>query len=151
MVILELDKRPEMLREATEYFWKQWGSETNLPFYHDCMKHSLDPDNALPKFYVMLDDNRIVGTYALLRNDLISRQDLYPWFACLFVEPDYRGNKIGFQLLEHAKKQANAKGFKKLYLATDLEAYYEKYGWSYLEDGFGITGEPIKIYNSNTE
>jgi N-acetylglutamate synthase-like GNAT family acetyltransferase len=78
------------------------------------MEHSLDSDSVLPKFYVMLDDNRIVGTYALLRNDLISRQDLYPWFACLFVEPVYRGNKIGSQLLEHAKKQANEKGFKKL-------------------------------------
>jgi hypothetical protein len=32
MVILELDKKPEMVREAAEYFWKQWGSETNLPF-----------------------------------------------------------------------------------------------------------------------
>lgn len=151
MVILELDKRPDMLREAAEYFWKQWGSETNFPFYQNCMEHSLDPDNELPKFYVMLDDSRIVGTYALLRNDLISRQDLYPWFACLFVEPDYRGNKIGFQLLEHAKKQANVKGFKKLYLATDIVDYYEKYGWIYMEDGFGITGEPIKIYISNTE
>lgn len=151
MVILELDKRPDMLREAAEYFWKQWGSETNLPFYQNCVEHSLDPDNELPKFYVMLDDNQIIGTYALLRNDLISRQDLYPWFACLFVEPEYRGKQIGSQLLEHAKKQANAKGFKKLYLATYIEGYYEKYGWSYLEKGFGITGEPIKIYRSATE
>jgi hypothetical protein len=32
-----------------------------------------------------------------------------------------------------------------------MEDYYEKYGWSYLENGFGMTGEPIKIYSSNTE
>jgi len=39
----------------------------------------------------MLDGERVAGCCALLTNDLISRQDLWPWLACLYVEPDYRG------------------------------------------------------------
>ncbi|MFF2015847.1 GNAT family N-acetyltransferase [Paenibacillus sp. NPDC058177] len=145
--IVALNERMDLFEQAVTLFWEEWGSETNYPFYYDCMKHSCQPDQSLPKFYLALQqDSSIVGTYALLRNDLISRQDLFPWLACLYVAPEFRGNSFGAVLLQHALDETHKMGHNSLYLCTDLEHYYEKYGWSYLSEGFIFNGERTKIY-----
>jgi len=151
MQIFELSQIPDRVDPAVDYFWKKWGSPTNVMFYKDCILHSLDPKNALPKFYLALDGDNIAGSYALLVNDINSRQDLMPWFACLFVEPDYRGQALGFMLQNHGITEAREKGFGQLYLSTDLENYYEKNGWTYYAKTFGVTGGEIKVYRRPTE
>lgn len=39
----------------------------------------METESDVPRFYVLLDEDRIVGGYALLGSDLNSRQDLFPW------------------------------------------------------------------------
>jgi GNAT superfamily N-acetyltransferase len=149
--IFELNRRIDLFNEAIEVFWKQWGSQNNYKFYYDCMKHSCDPDFDLPKFYIAVENNAIIGTYALLRNDLISRQDIFPWLACLYVDPKLRGNKFGSLLLQHAIKETTKKGYENLYLCTDLDGYYEKNGWSFLTNGYNFNGDSTKIYVKQTK
>ncbi|AZN40993.1 GNAT family N-acetyltransferase [Paenibacillus albus] len=94
MITIEaLQEQPRaFIERAIHYIWTQWGTEHNLDFYRDCIEHSLTGEADLPKFHVAIEADRFVGMCALLRNDLISRQDLCPWLACLFVDPDYRGS-----------------------------------------------------------
>lgn len=61
MNIVELGERPDLLEEAVQFFWCRWGSETNREFYRDAMVHSMDPDVDLPKFYVLLKEDRMAG------------------------------------------------------------------------------------------
>lgn len=150
MEIIELSKRPDLLEAGIQYFWRCWGNDSNYTFYKDCIEHSLDETNKLPKFYLCLIDGEIVASYALLTNDIISRQDLMPWFACLYVNEDQRGKGIAERLLDHASEQARQKGFENLYLSTDLENFYEKKGWKHLCQGFGVSGGSIKIYSRTT-
>jgi GNAT superfamily N-acetyltransferase len=148
--IIELSEKPELLDRTIEYFWKSWGNESNIRFYRDCIEHSLKEENKLPKFYVALTDNKIVGSYALLVNDLISRQDLLPWFACLYVTEEYRKNGIAEKLLSHGLKEAKSKGFDVLYLYTDLVNFYERRGWNHICNGFGVTDKELRIYSKTT-
>lgn len=150
MKIIELSERPDLLKAAVQYFWTCWGNETNFIFYEDCILHSLKPEKSLPKFYVLLEDDKIIGSYALLTNDIISRQDLMPWFACLFVNEDKRNEGLSELLLAHGLKEANLKGFPMLYLCTDLEGFYEKKGWIFFGDGYGVSGGYNKIYAKQT-
>jgi GNAT superfamily N-acetyltransferase len=147
--IFELNQRMELFDVAVDLYWRQWGSPTNERFYYDCMLHSCHTENNLPRFYIAIHNSIIVGTYALLRNDLNSRQDLFPWLACLYVIPEIRGHHLGAKLLQHAASQASIYGFDKLYLCTDLEGYYEKYGWEYLSIGYIFNGNPTKIYEKS--
>ena len=124
------------------------GSEDNYKFYEDCMIHSTSAK--LPSFYVALEEGKIIGTYALLRNDINSRQDLCPWLACLYVDEGHRGKGIGSQLLQHGLEEAARKGYKTLYLTSDLEGYYEKYGWRNTGVAYGVGGGDIKIYEKDT-
>lgn len=146
MEIIKLYKGHELFDEAVNVFWKQWGTEENVDFYKDCMVHSFDSTDGIPSFYMAVKKQEIIGTYALIRNDLNSRQDLHPWLACLYVDPDHRGKAIGSQLLEHALAEAAGKGFDHLYLSSDLEGYYERYGWKHSGETYGVSGGSIKVY-----
>lgn len=150
MQIIELSRQPARHEQGIDYFWRKWGSESNYNFYRDCILHSFDPENPLPKFYLAMDDEKIAGSYALLVNDINSRQDLVPWFACLFVEPEYRGQRLGFELQDHGISEAHRKGYPYLFLSSDLENYYEKNGWTYYAQTFGVTGSEIKVYRKAT-
>jgi N-acetylglutamate synthase-like GNAT family acetyltransferase len=151
MKILELQKNSRIFEEAVKAFWEQWGSEENYRFYYDCMFHSCRTEENLPRFYIALEEEQIIGTYALLRNDLNSRQDLFPWFACLYIDPDHRGKGLGSNLLEHALQEAHEKGYKHLYLTTDLEGYYEKYGWIHTTEAIGLSGGSMNVYQKATD
>jgi GNAT superfamily N-acetyltransferase len=148
--VFELQDKIEYFDEAVKVYWNQWGNQSNFKFYHDCILHSCYTESKLPRFYIAIQNNFIIGTYALLRNDFISRQDLFPWLACLYVIPELRGNKIGAKLLEHAIRETGKKGLKKIYLCTDLDGYYEKNGWTHLTSGYMFNGDATKIYEAST-
>lgn len=151
MKIIELSKQPTLVDEAISYFWKCWGNASNYDFYKDCILHALDQEKQLPKFYLGLVDDTIVGSYALLTNDIISRQDLMPWFACLFVNEEKRGQGLATKLLAHGLQEAKSKGFDTLYLSTDLVNFYEQKGWDYFCQGYGVTGDAFKIYSKRMD
>ncbi len=146
IIITRLIQGHNLTEKAINYFWTCWGNDRNFKFYEDCIVNSLKDENRLPGFYLALDSDKIAGTYALLTNDLISRQDLIPWFACLFVDPEYRKNGIAGRLLDHGLSQAKRMGYTQLYLSTDLNGFYERSAWTYLTDGFTVHGDKIKIY-----
>ena len=150
MKIELLTKESNLLEKGTEYFWRQWGTESNFNFYKDCIENSISDNKSLPKFYLMLDKDKIIGSYALLINDIISRQDLMPWFACLYVDENYRSLGLAEKLIRHGLNESQKKGFKTLYLSTDLNDFYEKKEWNYLSNGYGVDGNKIKIYSKET-
>jgi len=147
MTIIEVSERPDLLAHAAQYFWKCWGSEKNFRFYEDCLLNSIDKKNALPKFYLALKEEQIIGSYALLVNDIISRQDLMPWLACLYVEEAHRKQGIAEQLLQHGLDQSQQKGFDHLYLSSDLVNFYERKGWQVLCEGYNLFGDAFPIYH----
>jgi GNAT superfamily N-acetyltransferase len=149
--IVEIQQRIDLFDKAVAVFWEEWGNEHNYKFYQDCMIHSCKTEDEIPSFYIALIDDYIVGTFALIRNDLNSRQDIYPWLACLYVLPEHRGKEIGSRLLKHAIEETSRKGFENLYLSTDLEGYYEKYGWRHKGEVFGVSGGSLKIYTKSTK
>lgn len=151
MEIIEISARRDLLDKAVEYFWKCWGNENNFKFYQNCIMNSLDINKSLPKFYIVLDGTDIIASYALVTNDLISRQDLYPWLACLYVNPEHRNKGIAEKLLEHGLSQTKDKGFTSLYLSTDLENFYEKKGWEFYATGINIDNSTIKIYSKTAK
>lgn len=150
MQIFELSEKPERLEEAINYFWKQWGNDSNHNFYSDCIRHSLEEKNAIPKFYIGMEADKIVASYAIITNDLISRMDLFPWLACLYVDESYRKRGYAEELLSHGIAQTKSKGYENLYLSTDLVNFYERKGWTESGIGYNYSGDKIKIYSITT-
>lgn len=134
------------IEAAARYFHSQWGRPENFAFYLDSIANSSPDPLSLPRFYLMLEQGLVIGCYALLTNDLISRQDLLPWLACLYVEPGCRGRELGSRLLAHGVDEARRMGHSRVYLTTDHDGYYEKYGWTRMEEGYNLFGERGRIY-----
>ncbi len=59
--IYELKERANLFDDAVNFVWKQWGSQENYPFYYDCMLHSCDSKSDIPRFYIVIQNNVIVG------------------------------------------------------------------------------------------
>ncbi|MFD0717100.1 GNAT family N-acetyltransferase [Paenibacillus sp. GCM10027626] len=148
--VYELRDEVELFESVVLMFWSQWGTDKNYKFYYDCILHSMKTGSDVPRFYIAIQNNSIIGTYALLRNDLISRQDIFPWLACLYVVPECRGQNIGAKLLQHALHETRRMGYDNLYLSTDLDGYYEKFGWVHLTNGYIFNGIEMKIYKAFT-
>ena len=150
---IDVRNHPGRTDEAAAYIGGQWGSESNQSFYRDCIERSCDTDSDLPRFFLLTneEDESVVGSYALLRSDLNSRQDLSPWLACLYIEPDWRSRGLGAELLEHAIHEVRTQGYRSLYLCTDLDGYYERYNWIHIGRGYEIDGAETRIYEYRIE
>lgn len=123
----------------------EWGTENNRAFFKSILAHSTDKTN-LPQTIIALDGDRPVGVIGLWRCDMVSRQDLYPWLSGLYVVPENRGQGLGAQLQTYLADYAKSLGYKELYLYTDIENYYEKNGWEYIDNGMTYSGEYDRIY-----
>ncbi|EKD52449.1 MAG: GCN5-related N-acetyltransferase [uncultured bacterium] len=128
------------------YYHSKWGNEKNYRYLHDAITHSTNAQTGLPRFYLLMKGAEIVGCYGLVTNDFISRHDLYPWLAGLYVNENERGQALGNMMLSHGEVEAKKAGYSSLYLVTDHDGYYEKYGWKRIEDGYEISGASARIY-----
>jgi GNAT superfamily N-acetyltransferase len=141
--VIDVYDCPSGIENAIGYIHSKWGNANNLALYRDAILHYGDK---LPRFFLLMDRDTIIGCGALITNDFVSRQDLWPWYACHFLESSYRGRGLGSLLLSHAIKLAVELGFPALYLSTDHDGYYEKYGWQRVEDAYDISGAPCRVY-----
>lgn len=145
MKIISVRENPEYKDRIIAYIQKSW-SEVIPDLYSNCIEHCITSPNPLPQWYVLEKDNQLIGCAGLITNDFISRMDLYPWLAALFIDEDYRGNSYAQLLIEQVKSDTQKAGFTNLYLSTTHIGYYEKYGWSYIGEGYHPWGEHSRIY-----
>ncbi len=149
MKIISVRENPEYKDIAIQYFQEKWANENTKIIYEDCISNSTTTNNPLPHWYLLLDSSeKIIGCAGLITNDFISRMDLYPWICALYIDERQRGNAYGSLLLEKAKADAKKGGFSHLYLCTGHVGYYEKYGFSYVGQGYHPWGEDSRIYES---
>ena len=85
-------ERPDLLPIVAEWTWREWWDaegmtlEQTIAVYADCVA-----ERGAPQTFVLLEDDRPVGTATLAREDLDERPELTPWLAGVFVVPDRRG------------------------------------------------------------
>ena len=144
IVFSSVSERPDVQETVARWLWGFWGNPRNFGFYRSLVSHA--KADGLPMVYVAIVDGKPAGTVGLLRADLFSRQDLFPWMADLFVPPEYRSMGIGSALQDFILAKAKGLGVREVYLYTPLVGYYEKKGWAYLGDEQDREGETIRIY-----
>lgn len=146
--IINLRDVPGQLEASIEYVSQRWGLHRRI--FEECIRCSMTTSHPLPRWYFMMKGEQIVGSYSLMTNDFVSRQDLWPYLSNLYIEETERGKELGSVLLEHARNEAYRLGFDKLYLCTDHINYYEKYGWKHHTDGYHVWNRESKIYVVDT-
>jgi N-acetylglutamate synthase-like GNAT family acetyltransferase len=132
----------------TDYVKKNWQA-VFFPFT-DVLAELFSGDKELPKCYMMLKDDKIIGFYQLVEQELILRKDLSPWITCVFIDGQERGQHLSSKLLEHGRTVAGKLGYIKVYLTTSQIQFYEKYGFREIGLDKFVIGAPTKIYEHDT-
>ena len=146
MTVVNVRKKPEYREKAIAYFQSKWANENSMMVYKDSISRSIAAKNPLPIWYLLLDEEEIIGCAGLITNDFISCVDLWPWLCALYIEETHRRQGLGGLLISQTKQDTAGAGFEKLYLCTDHIGYYEKYGFSYICDGYHPWGERSRVY-----
>ena len=146
MIIHPLYAAPQHASCVTEWLWRAFGADA-LPraFFASIGEHSQTP-GALPITFVAVEGERLLGTVGLWRCDLISRQDLYPWMAALYVAPEARGQGLAGKLQQHVIGYARAQGYTELFLYSACRDFYERFGWQYIGEGLDYPASAVSLY-----
>lgn len=142
--ILAVRERPELLTRAVDYFSSKWGIERKI--YEESITDSLTTSKPTPRWYLMMKDDEIIGSYGLIENDFMVRKDLTPWLCALYVEEKERRRGLGGKLLDHGRREAAKLCFPKVYLCTDHAGYYERYGWRFFGMEESEFGGETRVY-----
>lgn len=143
--IIKLREHPEYMQAASEWFHSKWG--VPIGAYLDSMAQCIRQKSAVPQWYIVMDQERIIGGLGVIENDFHDRKDLTPNVCAVFVEEDCRCQKIAGRMLDFVCEDMKSYGIDTLYLVTDHTSFYERYGWAFLcmVQGDGET-EPTRMY-----
>ncbi|MFE4113203.1 GNAT family N-acetyltransferase [Kosakonia sp. YIM B13611] len=145
MKIIPLYEAPHFEEQVVDWLWHEFGDSLPRDFFASIIAHSQRPGQ-LPLTYVLVDDDQLLGTVGLWRCDLISRQDLFPWLAALYVKESTRGQGLAGRLQRHVIEQAKAMGFQELHLYSACRDFYERFGWRYIGDGLEYPDKTVHLY-----
>src|SRR5262245_42976906 len=85
--------------------------------------------------FIALIGERLAGICLLVLHELEpAHDDLSPWLASLYVDPEFRGQGVARRLVSAIEDHARRQGVARLYLYTgDAEDFYRKCGWAVVE------------------
>lgn len=137
--IIRLADRPEIKEQAAQWFHEKW--QIPLEAYLESMEESLTGKGPVPQWYVAVEGGRIIGGMGVIENDFHDRKDLTPNVCAVYTEEDRRGRGVAGALLNDVCEDMKKRGIDTLYLLTDHDSFYERYGWEFLCMAQG-DGEP---------
>ena len=126
--IFTLRERPELKNTAARWFHEKWSVPEAA--YLECMEAYLSGETQLG-WYLCLQDGQIVGGMGVIENDFHERTDLTPNVCAVYTEEAHRNRGIAGRLLRMVVEDCRSKGISPLYLVTDHDSFYERYGWEF--------------------
>lgn len=87
-----------------------------------------------------VEEGRIIGGLGVIENDFHDRKDLSPNVCAVYTEEDRRGMGVAGALLNGVCADMKERGIDTLYLLTDHDSFYERYGWEFYLHGAGGRG-----------
>ncbi|MCG5509688.1 GNAT family N-acetyltransferase [Ectothiorhodospira lacustris] len=88
----------------------------------------------IPSIFVAVSGSQLIGSAALVQNDMDTKPDLSPWLAAVYVKESFRHHGIATGLIARCEAEAVRSSADTWYLYTEFASkIYEKLGWRHLE------------------
>ncbi len=132
MKIYNLKNKLEYLDEVARLEYEEWADckEENKQKRIKIKKEKICEmfNNEFFCKLILIDENKLIGFISIFPEDCEEEKDLTPWYATMYVKKEYRNNGYSRILNNAILKEAKSRNFTTLYLKTELENYYEKFG-----------------------
>ena len=129
--ITTIRARPDLVPVVADWIWRAFWQRHGVPLAQvEGLVATCVAPCGPPQSFVLLADGTPAGTAGLIAHDLDVRPDLTPWFAGLYVPPDFRGRGFGRALVRAVEDAARQAGIPTLWLYTHTaEGLYARLGW----------------------
>ena len=144
------------LDKDKQNFWKEkiklanWGAADFLISLIDKNEFykTLGEDS---KLFLLTKETELICFCTYTNQDCIRDEKLFPWIGFVFTFEKFRGNRFAFDLFDYIFQTEREKQnpVEKIYIATDHENLYEKYGFAYMENRIDVWGDDCKIFYKN--
>lgn len=135
MEIVPLADREEFILELAELHHSEWKHLDPLLTIDKRVNAIVNSARrkGVPSIYIAVSENELIGSAALVQNDLEAKPDLHPWLAAVYVKDKFRNRGIATNLIARCELEAAQSGFKIWYLSTEFASgFYKRLGWKYL-------------------
>ncbi|MCM1155463.1 MAG: GNAT family N-acetyltransferase [Ruminococcus flavefaciens] len=95
---------------------------------------------------ISMDYQKICGYCTVAKTDCIPNISYTPYIGYLFVDEEYRGNRLSQKLIQYAMDYLKSIGFDRVHIVSDHENLYEKYGFEIIDHKTAPWGSVEKIY-----
>ena len=131
--LIEDPQQLETLAEWHHAEWSYFNPEESISQRITRMQAYLNND-FIPSTFIATD-SELLGSAAIIKNDMETKPQLSPWLASVYITPQYRNKGIGTRLVQHSMAMAQSNNIDKLYLLTPgQKSFYEKLGWHILSE-----------------
>ena len=98
------------------------------------------------RLMLLVDGGELISFCTLAEKDDIQPTELTPWMGFVYTFPEYRGHRYIGKLFEEIGSILKAEGSSKVYISTDHEGLYEKYGCTFMMKAKALSGDDSRIY-----
>lgn len=133
--IVTIDDRPDLAPIVAEWIYHEWGMDDGYSL-EETIKYisAASPRSPIPQTFVLLVDDKPVGTSSFVADDLKERPDLTPWLASVYVVPEERKKGYVIPLIQVVERAAMHALVRTLWLHTENAKHmYAKSGWREVE------------------
>ena len=101
------------------------------------------------RLLLLTDGEKLVSFCTLAELDDIRDTNLTPWIGFVYTYPEYRGHRYVGRLLERACELAKEDGYKHVYISTNEDGLYEKYGFGFWKMMKDMEGSDSRVYKAD--
>lgn len=142
--VVNIKQSPVGTEKAIQYIQKVWNDQNQVSQFYDEPCHLALTGDSLNDFYILINDEAIMGCCGLIKNDVLTRSNYYPWITSLYIDEKYRGRNYGQLLMNHVIHRAQLLGYSNVYVTTGQNEYYRRQGW--LELDHFLNKKTNKVY-----
>lgn len=99
-----------------------------------------------PVILLLCDGERVASFCTYVEIDEIVDDSMKPWIGFVYTFPAYRGRRCAGQLIEYAVGLAKKQGHKSVYVSSEENGLYEKYGFTFLKDMESMHGYTTHVF-----
>ncbi|MEP1895873.1 MAG: GNAT family N-acetyltransferase [Alloalcanivorax venustensis] len=136
MEIVPLADKKEFIAELAQLHhaeWKHLNPWLTLEGRAEAIAEAAGREG-IPSIFIAVSGNQLVGSVALVRNDMDTKPDLTPWLAAIYVKDGFRHQGVATELIARCETEAARSNADTWYLYTESASrLYEKLGWRHLE------------------